>query len=194
MGPHICRRSLRGRVPPVDNARPGGGDANAAWSRAARWWPHLQPRKPCGHESFGSGHRAALAEPGGAGQSASANLRSGQHQLPSLSDAGAVHGNVWADRAGLSGGYRFREGPWPHCNRHAPQSPAGGCERSSADVEKAFHVRMQVYQHPTENRTFYAPDVEPSVPSTLPIVSISGLNNYSLPHPNLIQSAVKSGV
>jgi Pro-kumamolisin, activation domain/Divergent InlB B-repeat domain len=53
-----------------------------------------------------------------------------------------------------------------------------------ANIEKAFHVTMEVYQHPTENRTFYAPDVEPTIDAALPILSVSGLNDYSLPHTN----------
>ena len=32
-----------------------------------------------------------------------------------------------------------------------------------ADIERAFHVTLRVYQHPTEARTFHAPDVEPSL-------------------------------
>ncbi len=52
-----------------------------------------------------------------------------------------------------------------------------------ADIEKAFHVTMQVYQHPTEARTFYAPDVEPSVDLTVPILHISGLDNFIVPRP-----------
>jgi uncharacterized repeat protein (TIGR01451 family) len=52
-----------------------------------------------------------------------------------------------------------------------------------ADIEKAFQVRMQVYQHPTESRTFYAPDTEPSVGASVPILDISGLNNFKLPRP-----------
>ena len=32
-----------------------------------------------------------------------------------------------------------------------------------SDVERAFHVKMRLYQHPTENRTFFAPDAAPSV-------------------------------
>ena len=52
-----------------------------------------------------------------------------------------------------------------------------------ADIEKAFHVTMRVYQHPTEARRFYAPDVEPSVELGVPVLSISGLNNFTLPHP-----------
>jgi hypothetical protein len=48
-------------------------------------------------------------------------------------------------------------------------------------VEKAFGIKMQVYQHPTEPREFFAPDTEPSVNANLPILDISGLNNYELP-------------
>jgi len=53
------------------------------------------------------------------------------------------------------------------------------------DIQKAFHLTLRVYQHPQEAREFYAPDVEPSVDFTVPILHISGLDNYSLPHPNL---------
>jgi hypothetical protein len=52
-----------------------------------------------------------------------------------------------------------------------------------ADIESAFHVTMRTYHHPTEARRFYAPDVEPSVASALPVLEISGLNNYIVPHP-----------
>jgi subtilase family serine protease len=56
---------------------------------------------------------------------------------------------------------------------------------SAATVEKVFHVTLRVYQHPTENRLFFAPDVEPSVSASLPALHISGLDNYALSHPNL---------
>ncbi len=52
-----------------------------------------------------------------------------------------------------------------------------------ADIEKAFHVTMRVYQHPKEARRFYAPDVEPSVGLGVPVLAINGLNNFTLPHP-----------
>jgi hypothetical protein len=51
------------------------------------------------------------------------------------------------------------------------------------NIEKAFLVKMHRYQHPTEDRTFYSPDIEPSVPSTLPVLDVNGLNNYKLPRP-----------
>ena len=40
-----------------------------------------------------------------------------------------------------------------------------------AGVERAFHVTMNVYQHPTENRTFFAPDREPTVDLPFPVVA-----------------------
>ena len=42
---------------------------------------------------------------------------------------------------------------------------------------------MGVYQHPTENRSFYAPDREPTTDLTFSLWHISGLDNFSLPHP-----------
>jgi subtilase family serine protease len=56
---------------------------------------------------------------------------------------------------------------------------------SVADIENTFQVKMRVYNHPKEKRTFYSPDTEPSVDASvqIPILSISGLNNYSLPQP-----------
>ena len=56
---------------------------------------------------------------------------------------------------------------------------------SAASIEQAFHVKIQVYQHPTEDRTYYAPDVEPTVEEGLPILSVDGLSNFNLPHPRL---------
>jgi subtilase family serine protease len=54
---------------------------------------------------------------------------------------------------------------------------------SVASIEQAFHVTMGVYQHPTEDRTFYAPDREPTVNLPFQLWHISGLDNYSIPRP-----------
>ena len=56
-------------------------------------------------------------------------------------------------------------------------------EGAVRDIEQTFHTRLQVYRHPTEQREFYAPQVEPSVDLTVPILDISGLDNFSLPKP-----------
>ena len=55
-------------------------------------------------------------------------------------------------------------------------------EGSVATIERAFHVTVGVYQHPTENRAFYAPDREPTTDLAFPLWHISGLDNYSIPH------------
>ena len=52
-------------------------------------------------------------------------------------------------------------------------------------VETAFHVTIRNYQHPTENRTFFAPDREPTVDLPFNLWHVSGLDNYSIPHPLL---------
>ncbi|MGA2177811.1 MAG: immunoglobulin domain-containing protein, partial [Verrucomicrobiota bacterium] len=62
-----------------------------------------------------------------------------------------------------------------------------------ADVERAFHVKMQVYQHPTEARTFYAPDSEPSLDLATPVLHVSGLENYSLPRPRMVVTPLVAG-
>ena len=59
---------------------------------------------------------------------------------------------------------------------------------SVRDVERAFGVAVRVYQHPTEARTFYAPDAEPSVESGVPLLAIRGLTDYVLPQPRLRRS------
>ncbi|HEY0785753.1 MAG TPA: S53 family serine peptidase [Acidobacteriaceae bacterium] len=57
---------------------------------------------------------------------------------------------------------------------------------SVAAVETAFHVNMLTYQHPSEARTFYGPDREPTVDLPFPLWHVSGLDNYSIPHPLLV--------
>lgn len=52
-----------------------------------------------------------------------------------------------------------------------------------AQIEQAFGVTLELFQHPTENRNFYAPNVEPSVPDGLAVQGISGLNNFEPPRP-----------
>jgi kumamolisin len=54
-------------------------------------------------------------------------------------------------------------------------------------VEDAFHVNMSTYKHPTENRTFYAPDREPTPNLPLALWHISGLDNFSIPHPLFVK-------
>jgi subtilase family serine protease len=52
-----------------------------------------------------------------------------------------------------------------------------------AQINKAFHMVMTTYRHPTENRNFYSPDREPSLDLSVLVTHIAGLNNFSLPRP-----------
>jgi subtilase family serine protease len=54
-------------------------------------------------------------------------------------------------------------------------------EGGVSDIENAFHISIDTYQHPTESRTFYAPDREPSLDLDVPVLHISGLDNFTLP-------------
>jgi kumamolisin len=63
---------------------------------------------------------------------------------------------------------------------------------SVASIEKALHVTMGVYQHPPENRTFYAPDREPTVDLPFQLWHISGLDNYSIPRPMFVKRDLKA--
>ncbi|SNT41972.1 Serine protease, subtilase family [Granulicella rosea] len=52
---------------------------------------------------------------------------------------------------------------------------------TASQMGAAFHVQMNLYQHPTENRTFYSPDREPSLDLKVPVSHIAGLDDYSVP-------------
>jgi kumamolisin len=54
-------------------------------------------------------------------------------------------------------------------------------------IESAFNIKMMIYQHPTENRLFYGPDREPTTGLPFALWHISGLDNYSIPHPKYVK-------
>jgi len=56
-------------------------------------------------------------------------------------------------------------------------------------IEAAFRVNLLTYQHPTENRIFYAPDREPNPDLPFALWHISGLDNYSIPHPMFVRKS-----
>jgi subtilase family serine protease len=58
-----------------------------------------------------------------------------------------------------------------------------------ANIEKAFHVIMGVYQDPTEDRTFFAVDREPTVDLPFQLWHITGLDNDSKPHPMYVKKS-----
>jgi uncharacterized repeat protein (TIGR03803 family) len=52
-----------------------------------------------------------------------------------------------------------------------------------AEIEKTFHVNLRTYPHPAEGRTFFAPDAELSLDLAVPVLAISGLDDFVLPRP-----------
>lgn len=56
------------------------------------------------------------------------------------------------------------------------------------DIERALHLNLRTYRHPTEPRDFYAPETEPTVPKNLPVLDISGLSDFGRPKPMLHRS------
>jgi subtilase family serine protease len=63
-------------------------------------------------------------------------------------------------------------------------------EGSVDTVNRAFHVRLNYYWHPTEARPFYSPNREPTcVGLSVRLLQITGMTNYVLPHPMLRHGA-----
>ncbi|PWU09531.1 MAG: hypothetical protein C5B50_27180 [Verrucomicrobia bacterium] len=51
------------------------------------------------------------------------------------------------------------------------------------DIERAFSVKLRVYQHPVESRTFFAPENAPTIELGVPLLTVSGLDNFVVPRP-----------
>lgn len=56
-------------------------------------------------------------------------------------------------------------------------------------VEAAFRVTMRTYKHPNEARNFFGPDGEPSTDLPFALWHVSGLDNFSVPHPLVVKKA-----
>jgi subtilase family serine protease len=56
-------------------------------------------------------------------------------------------------------------------------------------IEAAFHINLKTYQHPAENRIFFATDQEPSHNLPFNLWHVSGLDNYSIPHPHYVKKS-----
>ena len=70
-------------------------------------------------------------------------------------------------------------------------------EGSVDTINRTFHVTMTHYRHPVENRTFHSADREPTITGlNVPLLQVTGLDDYVLPHTLLKQSAasVKPGL
>ncbi len=58
-----------------------------------------------------------------------------------------------------------------------------------SQVEAAFHVSMLTFRHPTENRVFFSADREPTMDLSFNLWHVTGLNNYSIPHPLFVKKS-----
>lgn len=65
---------------------------------------------------------------------------------------------------------------------------------STTNIEEAFQVKLRVFNHPTEKRTFYAPDKDPSIEADVPILHVSGLENFNRPRPLYVVANAQTGV
>jgi subtilase family serine protease len=78
---------------------------------------------------------------------------------------------AWAKKSGLS------------VTAKTPNRRLVAVEGSVATINRAFHVKVCDYRHPTEARNFYSPDREPTIVGlSVPLLQITGMNNYVLPH------------
>ncbi|HEY1707099.1 MAG TPA: S53 family peptidase [Rhizomicrobium sp.] len=58
-------------------------------------------------------------------------------------------------------------------------------EGSASVVQRVLGVKLNLYRHPSENRTFMAPDREPVLALGVPLQDITSLDTYVLPHPKI---------
>jgi kumamolisin len=65
-------------------------------------------------------------------------------------------------------------------------------EGTVADIERVFHIRLLLYRHPLEPRSFMAPDREPSLDLLVPILHVTGFDTLMIPTPRLIPPAVQA--
>ncbi len=63
---------------------------------------------------------------------------------------------------------------------------------NAGTIGKVFHVTLRTYHDPVENRSFHAPDTEPSIDFSVPILHISGLDNYVIARSALIKNPMSN--
>lgn len=56
-------------------------------------------------------------------------------------------------------------------------------EGTAAQVEQTFHVHMNLYRDRQAKRNFYAPDREPSISLSVPVLHVAGMSNYLIAKP-----------
>jgi subtilase family serine protease len=68
-------------------------------------------------------------------------------------------------------------------------------EGSVTTINRAFHVKVNYYRRAADARTFYSPDREPTVVGlSVPLLQITGMNNYVLPQSMLRRRAAAGAI
>lgn len=71
----------------------------------------------------------------------------------------------------------------------APNRILIGVDGSVAAIERTFHVSLGLYRRPGEAGTFFAPDREPTLDLSAPILHVTGLDDFQKPTPRLVRQA-----
>ena len=113
------------------------------------------------------------------------------HQFLSVEDFTERFGPPQADYDAL---VSFLEASGMTVTGTAPNRMIVNVTGPAANIERAFHTTLSEYQHPTEDRTFYAPDREPTTDLPFALWHITGLDNFSIPRPaSLVRVAEARG-
>ena len=104
------------------------------------------------------------------------------HQWLSVEDFTGRFGPTQADYEAV---VQFAEANGMTVTSTTPNQMLVDVTASVADINRTFRVTMGVYEHPTEDRTFYAPDREPSADLGVQLWHITGMDDFSPPRPKL---------
>jgi xanthomonalisin len=66
-----------------------------------------------------------------------------------------------------------------HVTETTPNRHVVDVEGTIGTINRALHVQMSTFQHPTEARSFFAPDREPTTDLRVPLLAISDLTDFA---------------
>lgn len=78
---------------------------------------------------------------------------------------------------------KFFDASGLHVTGRAPNRYLLQVEGDVATIERVFHIKLNLYKHPTENRAFIAPDREPTLRLSVPVLNVAGFDDFDLPYP-----------
>jgi xanthomonalisin len=104
------------------------------------------------------------------------------HRYLSVADFTGRFGPAAADYAAVA---QFFQSQGLTVSAHAANNYLLDVDGKVADIERVFHVTMGMYQHPTENRLFMAPDRAPTLDLAVPVQDVIGLDDFVRPYNRL---------